>query len=367
MMRCLEFYSGIGGLHYSLVGARKDAVVVAAFDVNPLANAVYEYNHGLRPIPTDIGSLSARALDAYRADTWVLSPPCQPYTRQGHQRGSEDPRAESFIKLLEKLEGLDHKPKYLLVENVVGFEESATRSHLAETMRRNGYITQEFLVSPLELGIPYSRARYFCLAKLSPARFPDPSGDFRVATGPPLAGDAGPPTRAPLRDYLLPELDYASYDVSSQAWSGCLAGSGARRYLGAVDIVSPLSRRCCCFTKSYSRYLKGTGSLIAANAVPLEGGAGSRGFVDDRGLVHIHLSKVSPEDRENLEKTDDEILDRLVLRYFTPREVANLHSFPQSFGFPDQVTKKQRYSLLGNSLSVAVVTHLLEYLFDDGA
>ena len=89
--------------------------------------------------------------------------------------------------------------------------------------------------------------------------------------------------------------------------------------------------------------------------------------MDDRGLVHIHLSKVSPEDRGNLEKTDDEILDRLVLRYFTPREVANLHSFPQSFGFPDQVTKKQRYSLLGNSLSVAVVTHLLEYLFDDGA
>ena len=44
-----------------------------------------------------------------------------------------------------------------------------------------------------------------------------------------------------------------------------------------------------------------------------------------------------------------------------------MHSFPQSFGFPDQVTKKQRYSLLGNSLSVAVVTHLLEYLFDDGA
>ena len=30
-----------------------------------------------------------------------------------------------------------------------------------------------------------------------------------------------------------------------------------------VDIVYPDSKRCCCFTKSYYRYVKGTGSLLA--------------------------------------------------------------------------------------------------------
>lgn len=36
-----------------------------------------------------------------------------------------------------------------------------------------------------------------------------------------------------------------------------------------IDIVFPVSKRCCCFTKSYYRYVKGTGSLLATNKVGL--------------------------------------------------------------------------------------------------
>ena len=50
------------------------------------------------------------------------------------------------------------------------------------------------------------------------------------------------------------------------------------------------------------------------------------------------------------------------MRYFTPREVAALHGFPPSFGFPPHVTRLQAYALLGNSLSVDVVASLLEWL-----
>lgn len=53
----------------------------------------------------------------------------------------------------------------------------------------------------------------------------------------------------------------------------------------------------------------------------------------------------------------------LQLRYFSPREVANLHSFPPHFSFPADVTFRQRYACLGNSLSVEVVAALLHYLF----
>lgn len=34
-------------------------------------------------------------------------------------------------------------------------------------------------------------------------------------------------------------------------------------FLNSIDIVYPDSKRCCCFTKSYYRYVKGTGSLLA--------------------------------------------------------------------------------------------------------
>ena len=61
-------------------------------------------------------------------------------------------------------------------------------------------------------------------------------------------------------------------------------------------------------------------------------------------------------------------LRQLGLRYFTPGEVAALHSFPPSFSFPEHVTLRQRYALLGNSLSASVVAALLRYLFHrDGA
>lgn len=63
------------------------------------------------------------------------------------------------------------------------------------------------------------------------------------------------------------------------------------------------------------------------------------------------------------ERTIQERMLQLGLRYFTPREVGNLHAFPPSFGFPAHVTLKQRYACLGNSLSVEVVASLLEYLF----
>lgn len=67
---------------------------------------------------------------------------------------------------------------------------------------------------------------------------------------------------------------------------------------------------------------------------------------------------------------------RLQLRYFSDRvwansrwpsadvsqEIANLHYFPSSFVFPDEVTVKQRRRLLGNSLNVLVVARLLEVL-----
>jgi site-specific DNA-cytosine methylase len=53
---------------------------------------------------------------------------------------------------------------------------------------------------------------------------------------------------------------------------------------------------------------------------------------------------------------------QLRLRYFTVREIARLHSFPDSFSLPAGFSSRQGYQLLGNSLSVAVVADLLAYL-----
>jgi site-specific DNA-cytosine methylase len=56
-----------------------------------------------------------------------------------------------------------------------------------------------------------------------------------------------------------------------------------------------------------------------------------------------------------------DLLRALRLRYFSPREVANLLGFPASFEFPPAITRKQQYKLLGNSVSVPVLIRLLEH------
>lgn len=70
------------------------------------------------------------------------------------------------------------------------------------------------------------------------------------------------------------------------------------------------------------------------------------------------------------------LLDPLRLRYFSPTELLRLFQFegssdlsstsddkPMSFIWPDDISKKTKYKLIGNSVNVKVVTALIEYLF----
>ena len=50
------------------------------------------------------------------------------------------------------------------------------------------------------------------------------------------------------------------------------------------------------------------------------------------------------------------------IRAFHPRELLNLFGFPQSFSFPDSMTFRYQYQLIGNSVNVTVVAALLREL-----
>ncbi|XP_015688304.1 tRNA (cytosine(38)-C(5))-methyltransferase 2 isoform X2 [Oryza brachyantha] len=366
--KVLEFYSGIGGMRYSLAASGVRAEVVEAFDINDVANDVYELNFGHRPCQGNIQTLTARDLDKYKAHAWLLSPPCQPYTRQGLQKHSSDARALSFIKILNLMKNMSFPPQMLFVENVVGFEVSDTHDQLLEVLSDLNFNTQEFILSPLQFGIPYSRPRYFCLAKQEPMSFQNPSDNSKLLRTPTFLTlvrdghnrynqneDEMELVCKPINDFLetrnlnIDGKDFSGTISNFNGSDGCTPSETVfqdyvvplnliERWGSAMDIVYPESRRCCCFTKSYYRYVKGTGSLLATSN---------------------NLKQVS---KENLEIS---LLKEMGLRFFTPREVANLHSFPSSFHFPDQISLRQQYAMLGNSLSVAVVGPLLRYLFGE--
>ncbi|CAI5498325.1 unnamed protein product [Closterium sp. Naga37s-1] len=469
-LRVLEFYSGIGGLHYGLqcpgvVPAHVTARVVAAFDINEVANDVYERNFRHRPKQGNVQTMSAAALDAWRAHAWLMSPPCQPYTRQGLKRDCEDGRATSFLAMLQRLPAMHHPPLFILVENVVGFESSRTRHELVRVLAGTGFTSlHEFLLSPTDLALPYSRPRYFCLAKRTtplaaalshslPGRpssprtaapEPDastsrseeiPGGDASGAAGQAegegggvgeegkaggeeargdgvgaarvlgwrdllwlcqdvargewreqraavqagcsddsggSSGDgAGHASESGLKprcigDFLdahpdaaagsdadataaddssaadgdgasmasASEAEAASAQSSASPWVPyCVPHDVRQRWGECFDIVTAASVRCNCFTKSYTKYAKGTGSVLLtqgaelATRVPAAAAAASEGACEgdsDPGCQALREQPCTAEEQPCV-RFNGIPLTHLPLRYFTPREHVHVH------------------------------------------
>ena len=435
-VRALEFYCGVGGLHFSLLRARPngDARVVGAFDINPNACDVYEANFGTRPIANSLSAVPAAKLDAFNSSLWLMSPPCQPFTRQGSQRDASDARSESFLRLLDVLPALARKPSYLLVENVVGFETSETRELMLTTLERNGFSHREFILTPRMFGVPYSRPRYFCAAKrrgLPWADGDDVVAERTVRRAPPRASLSHPkhwvprgyeddleqaePTEATVprlkredgqtaaqaaaaakarhrnsapdggddasaregssrtsRTYGVASLRGFLESTSDASWSEHeVSIAELRKARLSVDAVLPGDRKCNCFTKSYGKFTKGTGSFVAETRFDFKAWDGEReGGPEPKrprdASARHSVGDVDATDAEDTARAEASEETRLPgVRYFSPREVANIHSFPATFEFPDRITKAQRFALLGNSLSVACVAPLLEYLLND--
>jgi tRNA (cytosine38-C5)-methyltransferase len=163
----LEFFSGIGGWSCGFKAAGLDFQILQAFDINTAANEIYFANHGLKPSAKSILTLSASYIDKLKAKVWLMSPPCQPFTRsnQTASRDVKDARSEPFLHLIELLPQLTNPPLYIALENVVGFESSECCSRFLDVLENLQYSFHQFHLDPLSLGIPNSRPRYYCIAR----------------------------------------------------------------------------------------------------------------------------------------------------------------------------------------------------------
>ena len=166
-LKTLEFFSGIGGWASALKKIRMDHEVLQAFDINTASNETYQANFGLKPSAKTILGLTPENMDKFGADIWVMSPPCQPFTRnnQTDNRDTNDARSEPFLHLLEILQKLKSPPTYLALENVVGFESSDCCSTFLDILDKMGYVYKQYHLDPLQFGIPNSRPRYYCIAR----------------------------------------------------------------------------------------------------------------------------------------------------------------------------------------------------------
>ncbi|XP_017334611.1 tRNA (cytosine(38)-C(5))-methyltransferase isoform X2 [Ictalurus punctatus] len=379
-LRVLELYSGIGGMHYALRESSVPTEVVAAVDVNTTANEIYKHNFpNTLLLPKTIEGMTLSDFNKLDFDMILMSPPCQPFTRIGLQGDVNDPRTKSFLYILDILPRLNKMPRFILLENVKGFETSSARNALIKTLQDCSYNFQELMISPTCLGIPNSRLRYFLIAKAPPDSFSFqktaeilegfPKSDSSFDTDSPTIPDShcstvngdmredetiiykmetaqelerkrsqdNEQTVRRLQDFLQEEVQGTDMD------SYLLPPKILLRYALLMDIVNPNCRRSVCFTKGYGHYVEGTGSVLQS--------------CTDVELDSIFKSLDALSEEEKLEQ-----LSRLKLRYFTPREIANLMGFPPHFSFPSNISTKQQYRVLGNSLNVHVVAKLISLM-----
>ncbi|XP_050541022.1 tRNA (cytosine(38)-C(5))-methyltransferase [Daktulosphaira vitifoliae] len=326
-MRAIELFSGIGGMHFALkeCDLGKNIEVVLSVDINPVANNVYRHffpltNHK----ELNILKIKPEQINTYNADILLMSPPCQPFTRNGLVKDINDERTKPFLHIIKNLIPQLKSLKYILVENVKGFECSITRGELVNSLKQCGFNYREFILSPTHFGICNSRTRYYLLAKKEPMDFVITSNeivcentwDTNLYKSIKKVSDVLCESGVNLEKYLLNDNILLKYHK-------------------VLDVVSKDSDRSCCFTRSYSTYVHGTGSIFS-------------------NLEHEKIQKIIKNDNCDLET-----LKSLKLRFFTPSEVAKFMCFPIS-SFP--VSDKKAYQLLGNSVNVYVVSRLINLL-----
>lgn len=297
-LRVLELFSGIGGCAAALQPACTAGVaeVVAAVEISPLGQLAYTANFS-HPVSGDnLEFLARERLEAWQADLWWLSPPCQPYTRRGHRRDEADPRSRPLFALLAHL--LEIRPRYVVLENVPGFAESRTLQKLTRSLKSHGYEIQEILLCPSRLGIPNRRRRFYLLASRTTDGLRPLLEVADLETNPPLL--------SPLASYLDPN---PSPDLF-------IAPSIRQSYQEALHIVDPESPGAlsACFTSAYGRSLVRSGSYLVAS----EG-----------------------------------------VRRFSPAEILRLLGYQSTYQLPKQLSREQAWRLVGNSLSIPAVRRVL--------
>ncbi len=176
--KAVDLFCGIGGMSLGFEQAGFD--VVCAVDFDPLLAAIHKFNHpNTRTVCEDVASLKGRAREALslgeiELDVVFGGPPCQGFSSIG-KRQVDDARNDlvaSFITVATEL-----APKYIVMENVEGFLQTAMKPHLDRAKALLSASDYKFAeprkADASEFGVPQRRRRVFLIAWKSSETAPE--------------------------------------------------------------------------------------------------------------------------------------------------------------------------------------------------
>ena len=394
---------------------------LAAFDHSDICRSVFEHNFGendgdgkkkkkgktkccCNSMP--IERLTLEQVESWNSMIYVMSPPCQPHTRQhsNQQEDLNDPRSTSFLHLVDLLSKMKQAnlPKLILLENVIGFETSASCTKWREMLSQRNYHVGHFHLTPTQVNIPNDRPRYYCVAiQLQQSQDDDGVDDAKKkkmslsneipSLSSYVRAEEQVNSTAAIIQTSVEELGVnktSSDHMSMEPISSFLDKDQDTRLRTSLqipdkvmnssaswcfDIVTPNDSRSACFTSSYGKFIKGTGSILYEYENKHDSHDDSNGNNEVQNPKMNPITFLLPPEERSYQSDWAKDINVKKLRYFSGTELARLFGFTNTiptsatnstqktkFSFPPNTTLKQQWKLIGNSLNVQLSSKLVE-------
>lgn len=316
--KVVSLFSGCGGMDLGVEGGFKflgtsykklNFNIIKAMDLDPKAAEIYNMNFKCKCDVEDITQVISSEVADH--DLLIGGFPCQSFSivAQNPKRlGYKDNRGKLFFEMCRILR--KKQPKAFIAENVKGIL-SANKGEAFELILKkfkdSGYHVSYKLINSKTFGIPQKRERVFIVGFRNELAH----NNFSFPLGYPDK------LEAKLIDVLEQESDIdEKYFFSQKAVDGLMK------------------------TKHKKTMNKGRAQNIK----------------EPCNTVGAHLAKVS------LNSTDPVLFSNGRYRMFTPREVARIQSFPDSFNLVE--SRITNYKALGNAVPPVVMWHISKSVYE---
>ncbi len=321
-LKVASIFSGCGGSDLGILGGfefngKKYGTlpfeIVFALDND--ANAVETYNKNFTQpaIVANIVKFPIKKIPEF--DLLLGGFPCQSFSSVNPTKDPFDDRAKLYKRMAQVLK--EKKPKFFIAENVKGLvvlKKGEIFKKVLDKFEKQGYTTYWRLVNAADYGVPQRRVRVFIIGVRNDLKY--------------------------IYKFPNPIFSENTEDIKKK-W---------------VTLGSVIKSLEIAEEKYYFSEKAVLGMKNAKNNM-------KRGLAQDLNkpclTVTSHLAKVSLNSRDPVLLVDPK---KERYRRFTPKEAAQIQSFPKSFNFAGSEAKA--YHQIGNAIPPVMMWHIAKALFD---
>lgn len=169
ILRLVDLFSGIGGIRYGLEQAAKEKgltpVCVFTSEIKPSAVNVLRENHPTETITGDITKVDSKNIPDF--DVLCAGFPCQAFSSAGKRQGFADTRGTLFFEVERILK--EKRPKGFILENVEGLvnhDKGKTLQVIIDRLNRLNYKFDFRVLNSKHFGVPQERKRIYIVGSI---------------------------------------------------------------------------------------------------------------------------------------------------------------------------------------------------------